>query len=68
MGLYCVNVCWAGDSRYIVVTSRPRFANKRDIPAGEENYAVISYSMYDVAEEDLDQKQVILGQYRTNFT
>ena len=68
VGLYCVNVCWCGDSRYIVITSRPRFANKREIPPGEENYAVISYSIYDLAETDPDQKQVILGQYRTNFT
>mmetsp|Transcript_15725 Transcript_15725/g.18675 ORF Transcript_15725/g.18675 Transcript_15725/m.18675 type:complete len:90 (+) Transcript_15725:402-671(+) len=61
VGLYCVNICWAGDMRYLVVNSRPRFANKREIPPGEENYAVISYSMYNDGETDPDRRQTILG-------
>ena len=32
VGLYCVNICWAGEMNYIVVTSRPRFNNKKDVP------------------------------------
>ena len=43
VGLYCVNLEWAGDMRFVVVTSRPRFANKKDVPRGEENYAVTTY-------------------------
>lgn len=67
VGLYCVNIDWAGDMRYVVVTSRPRFANKREIPLGEENYAVISYSLFDGSETDPNRRQNIIGQYRTNF-
>lgn len=68
IGLYVVNLEWAGDMRYVVVTSRPRFANKRDVPRGEENYAVISYSLFDGDEEAPSRRLTILGQYRTNFS
>ena len=27
--LYVVNVCWCGGDKYVVITSRPRFANKK---------------------------------------
>ena len=37
------------------------------MPRGQENYAIISYTLFDANEEDPDQRQVILGQYRTNF-
>ena len=68
VSIYCVNICWAGGMPYVVVTSRPRFATKRDIPPGEENYAVISYTVYDNDEPDPNRRLNILGQYRTNFT
>ena len=56
VGLYCVNLEWAGDMRFVVVTSRPRFANKKDVPRGEENYAVISFSLFDADEPDPNRK------------
>jgi hypothetical protein len=61
VGLYGVNLSWGGGLRYVVITSRPRFANKREVPPGEENYAVISYTVYDGDQTDPDQRQVILG-------
>jgi len=68
VGLYGVNISWGGGHRYAVITSRPRFANKKDVPPGEENYAVISYTVYNGDQTDPDQRQVILGQYKTSFT
>ena len=67
VGLYGVNLCWGGGLRYVVTTSRPRFANKKEVPAGEENYAVISYTYYDGDQLDPDNRQVILGQFKTGF-
>lgn len=50
--LYVVNICWCGGDKYVVITSRPRFANKKQIPPNEENYAVISYTLYTTDEAD----------------
>jgi len=50
--LYVVNLCWCGGDRYVVATSRPRYPSKKKIPAGEENYVIISYSLYTTNEAD----------------
>ena len=33
-GLYCVNVNWAGDQKFVIVTRRRRYSHKRDGPPG----------------------------------
>ena len=59
--LYAVNLAWAGGSKFVIITTRPRFSNKAQAVPGKENYAIVSYTMYDAEEEDEDQRQVILG-------
>lgn len=50
--LYVVNIIWAGDHKYIVCTSRPRYETKKQQPRGQENYAIISYTLFDADEQD----------------
>ena len=51
-----MNISWAGDNKYVVICSRPRFGSKKDIKPGLENYAVISYTVYDGDEPDPDRR------------
>ena len=48
--LFIVNISWAGDHKYVIITSRPRFESKRQQPRGAENYAVIQYTLFDADE------------------
>ena len=59
--LYTVSIIWVNDDKYVVVTSRPRYTKKSQIPKGSENYNVISYSLYNAAETDTKKIVQILG-------
>jgi hypothetical protein len=65
--LYVANVTWCGGDRYVVVTSRSRYKNQKKIPLGEENYAIISYTVYSTNEASPTQRHVLLGHYRSSF-
>ena len=60
-GLYCINIGWAAAQKYVIITSRPRYSNAEEVPAGQENYTIASYTLYDLEEENPERKQVLLG-------
>ena len=48
--LYVVNISWAGAHKYVIITSRARYENKKQVPRGQENFAIISYTLFDADE------------------
>ena len=58
---------WCGGDKYIVVTSRPKYKKEKHIPAGEENFAIVTFTLFSCECDDPDEKQILLGQYRTTF-
>ena len=65
--LYVVTMTWCGGDKYIVVTSRPKYKKEKHIPKGEENFAIVTFTLFRCECEDPDQKQILLGQFRTTF-
>ena len=65
--MYIANICWCGGDNFIVVSSRPRYKIKKKIPLEEENYAIISYSVYSTNEETPTERHAWLGHYRSSF-
>ena len=65
--LYIVNVVWCGGSRFIVVTSRPKYSKTRMIPKGEKNFAIATFTLYNAEETDPEKSQIVLGHYSTSF-
>ena len=65
--LYVVTVCWCGEDKFIVVTSRPKYSKSKLIPKGEENFAIATFTLFNSNETNSDKRQILLGQYRTTF-
>ena len=55
------------DQKFIVIATKPRYSNKKDIPVGEQNFAVLSYSLFNGDEMDYEKRKVSLGLYKTGF-
>ena len=65
--LYIVNVVWCGGSRFIVVSSRPKYSKTKLIPKGEKNFAIATFTLYNSDETEPSKSQVVLGHYSTSF-
>ena len=59
--LYVVTMTWCGGDKYIVVTSRPKYKKEKHVPKGEENFAIVTFTLFQCECTDPDNKQILLG-------
>ena len=57
---------WCGGDKYIVVTSRPKYKKEKHlfilhVPKGEENFAIVTFTLFQCECADPDNKQILLG-------
>ena len=58
---------WCGEQKFIVVTSRPKYQKAKNVPKGEKNFAIATFTLYNAVEDDPEKRQIVLGQYKTSF-
>ena len=54
--LYVVTVCWCGEDKFLIVTSRPKYSKSKSIPKGEENFAIATFTLYNSNETDPEKR------------